>query len=228
MTGGETGRIRIPRDRTRLYQSAPPSAVAARPSALPEGEDASSAPALSGAVVAEPISPAELSSTGSAAGVRAGSTADRAAPSWEERGIVAESVALAMGAGMLVPVPILDGLAVLGIQLRMVARLAAVHGREFRTERARSLVLALAAGVPTLQVSWLKLVPGIGTALAAGPTAVTAGALTYAVGRVFSSHFAGGGSLEGFPIEASRVAFHAALEEGLGGGAQRGGVRARR
>ncbi len=65
-----------------------------------------------------------------------------------------------------------------------------------------------------LQVSWMKLVPGAGTAVGSATVSLTAGALTYALAKIFSAHFAAGGTLGDFPVEKARAALPEAMSEG--------------
>ena len=105
---------------------------------------------------------------------------------------------LSMGAG-LIPLPIVDMAAVLGLQLRMVAVLARDFHTTFDRDRGKAFIAALvggsvpAAGGPALG-SLIKRVPVIGQTVGVLAMPALAGASTYAVGKVFAQHFASGGT----------------------------------
>lgn len=109
--------------------------------------------------------------------------------------------------GGLVPLPVVDLIAVGGLQLQMLRRLAAIYDVPFRADRAKSVVASMlgsilpaSAATTTAMTlgSALKVVPGLGSAvgLLAMPS-FSAGA-TYLIGRVFMQHFASGGTLLDF------------------------------
>lgn len=103
-----------------------------------------------------------------------------------------------MGAG-LIPVPIVDMAAVLGLQLRMVALLAKEYKQDFSRDKGKAFIASLvgssvpAAGGPAA-ASLIKRVPVIGQTVGVLAMPAIAGASTYAVGKVFAQHFASGGT----------------------------------
>ena len=105
---------------------------------------------------------------------------------------------LSMGAG-LIPLPVVDMAAVLGLQLRMVAVLARDFHQEFHHDKGKAFIAALvggtvpAAGGPALG-SLIKRVPVIGQTVGVLAMPALSGASTYAVGKVFAQHFASGGT----------------------------------
>jgi uncharacterized protein (DUF697 family) len=105
---------------------------------------------------------------------------------------------LSMGAG-LIPLPVIDMAAVLGLQLRMVAVLAKDFHQEFHHDRGKAFIASLvggsvpAAGGPALG-SLIKRIPVIGQTVGVLAMPALAGASTYAVGKVFAQHFASGGT----------------------------------
>jgi uncharacterized protein (DUF697 family) len=107
------------------------------------------------------------------------------------------------GVAGLIPVPVVDAVAVGGLQIQMVRRLSQIYGVAFSENRGKALVASLAgAMIPTTSgigaASVLKAVPIIGT-LTAGfvMPALSAGA-TYAIGKAFIQHFESGGTLLDF------------------------------
>jgi uncharacterized protein (DUF697 family) len=107
------------------------------------------------------------------------------------------------GVAGLIPVPIVDVLAVGGLQLQMVHRLSQIYGVAFSENRGKALIASLAGSmIPTSSAigaaSVLKVVPIVGY-IASGfvMPGLSAGA-TYAIGKVFIQHFASGGTLLDF------------------------------
>jgi uncharacterized protein (DUF697 family) len=120
----------------------------------------------------------------------------------------------------LVPIPLVDMAALLGVQLKMLHALAGLYDIEFKADLGRSAVGSLiGSAVPTnlspaLAASLGKLIPGVGQTLATGSLVVLNGAATYALGKVFTQHFAAGGTFLTFNPEAVRDYFEAQLKEG--------------
>lgn len=108
-------------------------------------------------------------------------------------------VIAAVGAG-IVPLPLLDVAAVAGIQLRMIQKLSEHYGKPFSAELGKSVITSLTGtllgfGGGMVVASMLKFVPAVGWALGAAAVPVSAGAATYAIGKVFMKHYEDGGSL---------------------------------
>ncbi len=129
----------------------------------------------------------------------------------EAMSIVRRSAAWSAGAG-LIPIPIADIGAIAAVQVKMIRDLAKLYQVEFPDVRAKALSSALAGGVlPYLLTmgsgfafSFLKAIPVVGTAIAIAAMPGFGSAATYAVGKVFAQHFAGGGSLLDFDPEAKK------------------------
>ena len=106
--------------------------------------------------------------------------------------------ALWSGVAGLVPVPVLDAVAVGGLQIQMVRRISQIYDIDFSENRGKALIASLAGSmIPATSgigaASVLKAIPVIGT-IAGGfvMPALSAGA-TYAIGKAFIQHFATGG-----------------------------------
>jgi uncharacterized protein (DUF697 family) len=112
--------------------------------------------------------------------------------------LVRSSSAWAAGAG-LVPIPVVDVVAMTGVQIAMLKKLSELYGIPFHEQRSKSAVAALIGGVNAgyLGGSALKLFPFFGLLSLAAMPAFN-GAITYAVGRVFIQHFASGGTFLDF------------------------------
>jgi len=125
----------------------------------------------------------------------------------EPRDVVANRLvdrfALWSGVAGLIPVPVVDLVAVGGLQVQMVRRISQIYDVPFTENRGKALVASLAGAlIPTTSgigaASVFKVVPVLGT-IAAGfvMPALSAGA-TYAIGRAFVQHFESGGTLLDF------------------------------
>jgi uncharacterized protein (DUF697 family) len=111
--------------------------------------------------------------------------------------------ALWSGVAGLLPIPIVDVVAVGGLQVQMVRRLSQIYGVPFSENRGKAIILSLAGTlIPTTSgigaASAMKFVPIFGT-ITGGLVmpALSAGA-TYAIGKAFIQHFASGGTLLNF------------------------------
>jgi len=118
---------------------------------------------------------------------------------------------LATGAGFI-PFPFLDAAGILGIQLWMLRDLAKLYNIPFKKHLAKSLIGTLISNVSS--VGLIKLIPGLGTLLGGGMVAVSGGAATYALGKIFTQHFDQGGTLLSFDPVKSQEYFRQLYEEG--------------
>jgi uncharacterized protein (DUF697 family) len=126
--------------------------------------------------------------------------------------IVERYVAWSAAAGVI-PVPLLDMLAVGGLQLHMLRRIAEIYepvnNVHFSAERGKAIIASLVGtGTATMTgvgvSSLLKTFPGVGTILASLSMPALSAASTYAIGHVFIKHFASGGTLLNFKPEDYR------------------------
>lgn len=117
----------------------------------------------------------------------------------------------AAGAG-LIPIPVVDAAAILGIQVLMIRDIGQVYGVEFREQRVKSLITSLVGDVAV--VGLFKIVPGLGTFFGGASAAAAGAAATYALGEVFSQHFEEGGTLLDFDPARSREFFQKEFEKG--------------
>jgi uncharacterized protein (DUF697 family) len=123
-----------------------------------------------------------------------------------------------MGAG-LVPIPILDLVAVSGAQLKMLAELSKIYGVPFEESRVKSVIGALLGFIVPQSVtcglvgSLIKVIPGVG--LAGYPAmALFSGAAAWALGHVFIQHFESGGTFLDFKPETVEEYFRNKFQEG--------------
>jgi len=144
----------------------------------------------------------------SSAGAESGEAiADTAEMTPEERSEVASNLvdrfALWSGVAGLIPVPVVDVMAVGGLQIQMVRRLSQIYDVAFSENRGKALIASLAGSmIPATSgigaASVLKAVPIIGTITAGFVMPVLSAGATYAIGKAFVQHFASGGTLLDF------------------------------
>jgi len=119
----------------------------------------------------------------------------------------------------LIPLPMVDLIAVTGIQLNMVRKMAKLYRIPFSRERTKNIIFALVGGtVPAVTsfpvASAVKAIPLIGFSLGAVSMPVISGASTYAVGKVFYRHFASGGTFLTFDAEKAKASYADMLQQG--------------
>lgn len=107
-------------------------------------------------------------------------------------------VLASMGVG-LIPFPMVDMVALFGIQLDLVRKLSDEYDVPFKQDIVKSIVSALMGGIIPQSLggvvaSMIKLVPVIGQTTGAVAMPVFSGAATYAVYKVFVQHFESGGT----------------------------------
>ncbi len=130
----------------------------------------------------------------------------------EAEQIIQRNVLWTLGAGV-VPVPVFDLLAVVGVQIKMLRELSALYDVPFNEGLTRKAILALLSGLggvgigAALAPSLFKFVPVLGTALGTVSVSVFSGAFTHATGRVFVMHFESGGTVLDFDAGAMRAYF---------------------
>jgi len=107
------------------------------------------------------------------------------------------------GVAGLVPVPVIDVLAVGGLQLQMLRRLSQIYDVEFSENRGKALIAALAGCmIPATSgmgaASALKAIPVVNILAAGFVMPVLSAGATYAIGKAFVQHFESGGTLLDF------------------------------
>jgi len=121
----------------------------------------------------------------------------------EEASKLVNRFAVWSGVAGLIPVPVVDTVAVGGLQLQMVRRISQIFDVPFSENSGKALIASLVgAMVPATSsigaASMLKLVPVVGTLTSAFVMPVLSAGATYAIGKAFTQHFASGGTLLDF------------------------------
>lgn len=107
------------------------------------------------------------------------------------------------GVAGLIPLPVVDIVAVGGLQLQMLRRISQLYGVPFSENRGKALIASLAGAlIPASSgmgaASALKAVPFFGTLASGFVMPVLSAGATYAIGKAFIEHFASGGTLLDF------------------------------
>lgn len=132
--------------------------------------------------------------------------------------IVKNHVIAATGVS-LVPVPLADLAAIVGLQVKMMHSLCKLYDVPFKEKIVRSLLTSLVSGAGAVVAmtglsSLAKAVPFLGSVAGAAGVSATAAAVTYATGKVFIHHFEVGGTLGDFDPVKFKELFKAKIKEG--------------
>ena len=124
----------------------------------------------------------------------------------------------AMGVG-LIPLPAVDFVALIALQVNLLRKLSKFYGVPFSEEVGKKVVGALIGGYAPLAlampaISLFKAIPMVGQSVGVLALPVLAGATTYALGKVFVQHFESGGTFLNFNPSAVREYYRQQLEEG--------------
>jgi len=117
----------------------------------------------------------------------------------------------------LIPVPVIDFVAITGVQAKMLLDIAKQYPVVATEENVRGAIAALlGGGAPVVVgggiISAFKFVPGIGQIAGVLAVPALAAASTVAIGRVFLQHFETGGTLLDFDVEKLREFFKKEFE----------------
>ncbi|WAS91519.1 lamin tail domain-containing protein [Nannocystis punicea] len=133
--------------------------------------------------------------------------------------IIHRNILWSLGA-CAVPLPVADVLALAAVQIKLMRELSALYGVPFRESLAKKIVASLLSSVGgfsagfVVAASFGKLLPGVGTLLGFMSIQTFAGALTYAMGRVYLMHIESGGALLDFDPRAMRQHFYREFRKG--------------
>ena len=125
---------------------------------------------------------------------------------------------IAMGLG-LIPVPIVNMVAITGVQLNMLRKLSNAYEIPFTEHKVKNILASLVGAGSVLPIgrslmSLAKVIPIAGQAFGAISVPATAGAITYAVGKVFHQHFASGGTFLTFDPNEVKSYYTEMIEKG--------------
>lgn len=133
----------------------------------------------------------------------------------------------------LIPIPVVDLILVVGMQIRMLQKIGLHYGQPFESgARIRSILGSLLAGgalpylLMPLLFSLVKLIPVIGTIPAMITMPLLLSGTSYAIGRTFIQHYESGGTLLTFDPARMRAVFQAYYKEGRKQGEKAGTTEA--
>ncbi|HEA19057.1 MAG TPA: DUF697 domain-containing protein [Pseudoalteromonas prydzensis] len=101
----------------------------------------------------------------------------------------------------LIPIPVVDLVALTGIQIKMIDEIAKVYGQSYSENKLRGTISAVIGGSFPQTLggaglsSFLKAIPIIGTLSSIAFMPVISAASSHAVGSTFIRHFENGGTL---------------------------------
>ena len=130
---------------------------------------------------------------------------------------LAQNYVLASAGIALVPVPLIDLVGLMVLQVKLVHSLAKHYDVPFKENVARSLLASLLSGASSTLLarglaSFAKAVPVLGTLAGGGGIAVSSASVTYATGEVFIQHFESGGTLLDFDADKLKGLFKRKLK----------------
>jgi uncharacterized protein (DUF697 family) len=103
--------------------------------------------------------------------------------------------------------------AIAALELKMLAEIGKVYGVPFESDRVKPIVGALVGAYAGTELGYgagaslLKSVPIIGSALGVLSVPAFASGVTWAIGKVFITHFASGGTFLDFDPDKVRAFF---------------------
>ena len=111
----------------------------------------------------------------------------------------------------LIPIPMFEAAALMGIQLKMLKNLCNLYGYKFSETWGKSVIASLLSFFGTkvalvpLTANIAKIIPGIGTASALASMSILSGYSTYIMGKVFIHHFESGGTFLDFNPDEKEI-----------------------
>ncbi len=128
--------------------------------------------------------------------------------------IVRQHVLWALGGG-LVPIPLLDIVAVTAIQMDMLKQLSDLYEVDYSKSKGKAFASALTGSTfASIGASVIKAIPGIGTVVGGLSMSALSGASTYAIGHVAINHFEASGNLLNVDLKWAKKAYDEAFEKG--------------
>jgi uncharacterized protein (DUF697 family) len=131
--------------------------------------------------------------------------------------IIERNVVLATAVG-LVPVPLIDLVAMEAIQVKMLDELGKLYDLDFTDDLGKKIAGSLLSTVwsviagTALGYSLARFIPVMGPTVSTMAMALLMGASTRALGKTFVMHFESGGSLLDFDPQKARSYFRAELD----------------
>lgn len=134
--------------------------------------------------------------------------------------IVKKNMLWSGGAGLL-PIPLVEFVALSGLQVKLIKELSDHYGVPFRQDLAKSIVLSLVGSLGGMKIaqilatSSLRAVPIAGPMISALSLPAMSAGVAYAVGKVFIAHYETGGTLLSFDADKMKGHFKDMYQEGV-------------
>ena len=133
--------------------------------------------------------------------------------------IVKNHMWMSGGAG-LIPIPVVDLVAVAGVQLKVLAALSKFYEVPFHKNLGKAAISSLVGFVLPHALAFgaagslIKLIPFVGNVSGVAWMGLFSAAYTWALGKVFIQHFESGGTFLNFDAEKVKEYFQAEFKEG--------------
>lgn len=120
----------------------------------------------------------------------------------------------------LIPLPLIDSAALIGLQIKMIAELCKCYGVPFRKESVSAIISGLLGGTMAATVASglrsgaIKHIPHVGYLASAVTEPILNFSSTYAIGSIFIQHFEKNGDLNNFNFDQVRGSFASYVEKG--------------
>lgn len=135
----------------------------------------------------------------------------------EAEKIICRSALTAMSTS-LVPILIVEELALVTINLKLINRLSKLYGVEFKEDIARNIIISMTGvvtsilGAGIIGSAVLAVLPGIGLPLSIFSASSWFGCCTYAMGHMFINHFEQGGDFLNANLDVMTKDFKTAFQ----------------
>jgi len=122
--------------------------------------------------------------------------------------------------GALIPIPMIEVVTSTSMQVQMIAQLCDLYEVRFSEQAVKAAlatfvgVVVPAGGIGASAYIVARSVPVIGPVLGLTTAPLLAGAMTWAIGRVFAWHFERGGSMDDFRADDAIARFRYEFSEG--------------
>jgi len=128
--------------------------------------------------------------------------------------IIKSHIIFSITAGAI-PIPLIDIASVTAIQIDLLKQLAKFYSIEYDEHKGKSFASSLAgATFARIGASLIKAIPGVGTLLGLGSQAILSGASTYALGKIFDSHFSENGDFNNFNLDSMKEQYQKLIQSG--------------
>lgn len=113
-------------------------------------------------------------------------------------------------------IPVVNVAGVAALQIKMLKELADHYDVPFQQDRVKSILASLVGGVVGTRLGYgmvgtIAKIPLVGPIVSVASLPIFAGGITYAVGKIFITHFASGGTFLDFEPEKVRAHFNQAV-----------------